>query len=82
VFLTPALSQTQDGAVDRHAHSDPDGTPRSIDAVDLAKLARSWGHASHRLEEPLRTNRIVSLDRAHGNCRASKYSVASPLISP
>jgi len=26
-----------------HAHSDPDGTPRSIDAVDLAKLAKSRG---------------------------------------
>ena len=24
-------------------HSDPDGTPRSIDAIDLAKLAKSRG---------------------------------------
>ena len=35
--------QTLDGAIDMHAHSDPDGTPRSIDAVDLAKLAKSRG---------------------------------------
>ncbi len=26
-----------------HAHSDPDGTPRSIDSIDLARLAKSRG---------------------------------------
>ncbi len=25
------------------AHSDPDGTPRSIDSIDLARLAKSRG---------------------------------------
>src|SRR5262245_59351959 len=34
---------TLDGAIDIHAHADPDGTPRSIDALDLAKLAKSRG---------------------------------------
>jgi hypothetical protein len=29
--------------IDMHAHSDPDGTPRSIDAIDLARLAKSRG---------------------------------------
>jgi Family of unknown function (DUF6282) len=41
VFPSPAYPQTLDGAIDMHAHSDPDGVPRSIDAVDLAKLAKS-----------------------------------------
>jgi len=31
------------GVVDLHVHSDPDSMPRSIDAVDLAKLAASRG---------------------------------------
>ena len=46
VFFLGAVSgraQTLNGAIDMHAHSDPDGTSRSIDAVDLAKLARSRG---------------------------------------
>lgn len=29
------------GVVDIHVHCDPDSTPRSIDAIDLARLARS-----------------------------------------
>ena len=40
---SPALPQTLAGAIDMHAHSDPDGTPRSIDAIDLARLAKSRG---------------------------------------
>lgn len=36
-------AQTLAGAIDMHAHSDPDGTPRSIDAIDLAKLAKTRG---------------------------------------
>ena len=39
----PALGQTLEGTIDMHAHSDPDGTPRKIDAIDLAKLAKSRG---------------------------------------
>jgi hypothetical protein len=31
------------GTIDIHVHSDPDNTPRSIDAIDVAKLARSRG---------------------------------------
>ncbi len=41
--MRPAPAQTLTGAIDIHAHSDPDGTPRSIDAIDLAKLAKSRG---------------------------------------
>ena len=36
-------AQTLEGAIDMHAHADPDGTPRSIDAIDLARLAKSRG---------------------------------------
>jgi hypothetical protein len=38
-----APSQTLTGVIDIHAHSDPDGTPRSIDAIDLARLAKERG---------------------------------------
>jgi uncharacterized protein DUF6282 len=37
------FAQTLDGVVDIHAHCDPDSMPRSIDAIDLAKLARDRG---------------------------------------
>ncbi len=43
MLLWPVCAQTLDGAIDMHAHTDPDGTPRSIDAIDLAKLAKSRG---------------------------------------
>ncbi len=36
-------AQTLAGVIDIHAHSDPDSLPRSIDAVDLARLARDQG---------------------------------------
>lgn len=42
-FAVAAPAQTLAGAIDMHAHSDPDGVPRSIDAIDLAKLAKSRG---------------------------------------
>jgi len=32
-----------DGVIDIHVHAAPDSTPRSIDAIDLAKLAQSRG---------------------------------------
>src|SRR5467141_3057562 len=31
------------GVIDIHAHSDPDSRPRSIDAIDLARLAKARG---------------------------------------
>ena len=31
------------GAIDIHVHSDPDNVPRSIDGIDVAKLARAKG---------------------------------------
>jgi hypothetical protein len=38
-----AQSRPLDGVIDIHAHTAPDSTPRSIDAIDLAKLAQSRG---------------------------------------
>src|ERR687895_334813 len=38
-----ANGQDLRGVVDLHAHADPDSMPRSIDAMDLAKLAKSRG---------------------------------------
>lgn len=38
-----ACGQTLQGVVDIHVHSDPDSVPRSIDAIDLAKLAHARG---------------------------------------
>ena len=41
----PALcaAQSLPGVIDIHVHCDPDSVPRSIDAIDLAKLAKSRG---------------------------------------
>src|ERR1700752_4668578 len=41
--LRPARAQTLTGAIDIHAHAAPDGTPRSIDAIDRAKLVKARG---------------------------------------
>ena len=38
-----AQGQTLTGVIDFHVHSDPDSVARSIDAIDLAKLAKSRG---------------------------------------
>ena len=38
-----AAGQALTGVIDIHVHSDPDSTARSIDAIDLAKLAKSRG---------------------------------------
>src|SRR6202451_583014 len=38
-----AQTQTLEGVIDMHAQADPDGTARSIDAIDLARLAKSRG---------------------------------------
>ena len=46
MFLISTLSanaQTVSGAIDMHAHADPDGVARKIDAVDLARLAKGRG---------------------------------------
>jgi hypothetical protein len=46
VSLGSLLAHAQDrldGVIDIHAHSGPDSTPRSIDAMDLAKLAKQRG---------------------------------------
>jgi len=38
-----AYGQSLNGVIDIHAHSGPDSTARSIDAIDLAKLAKARG---------------------------------------
>lgn len=38
-----AQAKPMDGVIDIHVHTAPDSTPRSIDAIDLAKLAESRG---------------------------------------
>src|SRR5258708_22886684 len=43
LIAATASAQTLNGVVDIHVHSDPDSMPRSIDAIDAAKLARSRG---------------------------------------
>ena len=43
ILAVSAKAQTLTGAIDMHAHSDPDGTPRKIDAIDLARLAKERG---------------------------------------
>ncbi len=36
-------AQTLEGAIDMHAHAAPDGTPRKIDVLDLARMAKAAG---------------------------------------
>src|SRR5258707_14459880 len=36
-------AQPLNGVIDIHVHSDPDSVPRSIDALDLARLAKQRG---------------------------------------
>lgn len=43
IISLSAQAQTLNGAIDMHAHADPDGFPRSIDAIDLARLAKERG---------------------------------------
>ena len=39
----PAQARPLTGVIDIHVHSSPDSTPRSIDAIDLARLAKAAG---------------------------------------
>ena len=41
--LTVHAQSNVSGIIDIHAHSDPDSMPRSIDAIDLARLAKERG---------------------------------------
>ena len=43
VFSLSANAQTLTGAIDMHAHGDPDGVARKIDVIDLARLAKERG---------------------------------------
>jgi hypothetical protein len=45
LFSSAAQAQTKplEGVIDIHAHTAPDSVPRSIDAIDLARLAQSRG---------------------------------------
>jgi hypothetical protein len=44
VMILPVQGQTDlSGVIDIHVHADPDSVPRSIDVIDLAKLAKQHG---------------------------------------
>jgi hypothetical protein len=44
LLAAPLHAQARlDGVIDIHVHADPDSQPRSIDAIDLARLAKSRG---------------------------------------
>lgn len=43
VPFTAARAQTLEGAIDMHAHAAPDGTPRKVDAIELAQMAKAAG---------------------------------------
>ena len=43
ILTVAAYGQTLDRVIDIHVHSDPDSVPRSIDAIDLTRLAKSRG---------------------------------------
>ena len=41
--LAASRAQTLEGAIDLHAHAAPDGTPRKLDAIELAQLGKAAG---------------------------------------
>jgi hypothetical protein len=43
LFAAVAMAQDLSGVIDLHAHCDPDTSARSVDGIDLAKLARERG---------------------------------------
>ena len=43
LFAAALEAQTLAGVIDIHVHADPDSLPRSIDAIDLARLAKQRG---------------------------------------
>ncbi len=43
LLALPVFAQSLDGVIDIHVHCDPDSVPRSIDAIDVAKLGKSRG---------------------------------------
>lgn len=43
LLASACAGQDLRGVIDFHVHSDPDSMPRSVDAIDAAKLARSRG---------------------------------------
>lgn len=43
VSILPAQEKPLTGVIDIHVHAAPDSTPRSIDAIDLARLAKADG---------------------------------------
>lgn len=43
VAFSTAAAQSLSGVIDIHVHADPDSRPRSIDAIDLARLAKERG---------------------------------------
>jgi hypothetical protein len=43
VAATAARAQTLEGAIDFHAHAAPDGTPRKLDVLELARMAKAAG---------------------------------------
>jgi hypothetical protein len=43
VPFSAVRAQTLDGVIDLHAHAAPDGTPRKLDALELARMAKAAG---------------------------------------
>jgi len=43
LLCASSTAQSLNGVIDIHVHCDPDSIPRSIDAIDLARLAKSRG---------------------------------------
>jgi hypothetical protein len=68
------------GVIDIHVHSDPDSMPRSIDAIDLAKLAKQRGMRGLVLKNHYESTAALAYWCAR-KCRASEFSAASTSIA-
>lgn len=69
LFAAPLCAQSLSGVVDIHVHSAPDSMPRSIDALEIAKLARARGERAIVLKnhyEPTASLAVLATRAAPG----------------
>ena len=82
LFLVVSLSanaQTLSGTIDMHAHADPDGVARKLDAIDLARLAKASGMRGIVLKITTSPQRRLPISFAR-KCRESRFLAASRWI--
>jgi len=70
-----------EGVIDIHAHVDPDSMPRSIDAIDLARLRQAAGMRGLVLKNHYESTARWPTSSAR-KCPGSKFLAASTSTLP